>query len=111
MTPRSWITAGWVSIAAAAGLAGAAITQTLDAVNPTCAQPFVTTGLIHFTCPGAAAGFVRGLICAVLAGVAFFSGLACFFWAAHMRSMWQMMQLRQFPAVTSSGVVCEEGAA
>jgi hypothetical protein len=104
MTPRSWITAGWVSIAAAAGLAVAAIIQVLDAVNPTCVQPFVTTqpfattGLIHFTCQGAAAGFARGLICAVLAGVAFFSGLACFFWAAHLRSMRQMMQIRQTPA-------------
>jgi glycerol uptake facilitator-like aquaporin len=100
MTPRSWITAGWVSIAAAAGLAVAAITQALDAVNPTCVQPSVTTGLIHFTCPGAAAGFVHGLICAVLAGAAFFSGLACFFWAAHLRSMGQMMQIRQSPART-----------
>jgi hypothetical protein len=103
MTPRSWITAGWVSIAAAAGLAVAAITQALDAVNPTCVQPSVTTGLIHFTCPGAAAGFVRGLICAVLAGVAFFSGLACFFWAAHLRSMQQMMQIRRSPAGTRHG--------
>ena len=100
MTPRSWITAGWVSIAAAAGLAVAAIIQALAAVNPTCAQPFVTNGLVHFTCPGAAAGFVRGLICAVLAGAAFFSGLACFFWAAHLRSMQQTMQIRQSPAGT-----------
>jgi hypothetical protein len=100
MTPRLWITAGWVSIAAAAGLAVAAVIQALDAVNSTCAPPFATTGLIHFTCQDAAAGFVRGLICAVLAGVAFFSGLACFFWAAHQRSMQQMMQIRQSPAST-----------
>ena len=103
MTPRSWITAGWVSIAAAAGLAVAAISQALDAVSPACVQPFVTTGL-HVTCPGAAAGFVRGLICAVLAGVAFFSGLACFFWAAHRRSLQQMMQIRQSPAGTRHGL-------
>jgi len=100
MTPRSWITAGWVSIAAAAGLAVAAIIQALDAASPACVQPFVTTGLIHFTCQGAADGFVRGLICAVLAGVAFFSGLACFFWAAHLRCMQQMMRIRQSPAGT-----------
>lgn len=100
MTPRSWITAGWVFIAAAAGLAVAAIIQALDAVNPACVQPFVTTRLIHFTCQGAAAGFVRGLICAVLAGVAFFSGLACFFWAAYLRSTQRMMQIRQSPAGT-----------
>jgi hypothetical protein len=95
MTPRSWITAGWVSIAATAGLAAAAIVQALDAVNRTCVQPLVTNGLIHSTCPGAGAEFVRGLICAVLAGVAFFSGLACFFWAAHLRSMRQMARNRQ----------------
>ena len=93
-----------MSIAAAAGLAVAAVIQALDAVNPTCAQPFVTTGLIPVTCPGAAAGFVRGLICAVLAGVAFFSGLACFFWAAHRRSLQQMMQIRQSPAGTRHGL-------
>ncbi len=75
MTPRSWITAGWVSMTAAAGLAIAAIVQALDAVNPTCVQPLVTHGLVPFTCHGAGAELVRGLICAVLAGVAFFSGL------------------------------------
>ena len=95
MTPRSWITAGWVSMAAAAGLAIATIVQALDAVNPTCVQPLVTNGLVHFTCQGAGAELVRGLICAVLAGVAFFGGLACFFWAAHLRSMQQMTRIRQ----------------
>ena len=95
MTARSWITAGWLSIAAAAGLAVAAIAQALGAVSLTCLQPLVTTGLARVTCPGAAAEFVRGLICAVLAGVAFFSGLACFFWAAHLRSMQQLTRSRQ----------------
>jgi hypothetical protein len=98
MTPRSWITAGWVSIAATAGLAIAAIVQALDAVTPTCVQPLVTTGLLHLRCQGATAEFVRGLICAVLAGVAFFSGLACFFWAAHLRSVQQLTQARQSQA-------------
>jgi hypothetical protein len=98
MTARSWITAGWVSIAAAAGLAVAAIAQVLKAVSSTCLQPLVTGGLGHIACPGAGAEFVRGLICAVLAGVAFFSGLACFFWAAHLRSMQQMRLARQSQA-------------
>lgn len=98
MTPRSWISAGWVSIAATAGLAIAAIVQALGAVGHTCVQPLVTTGLVHFTCPGAGAEFIRGLICAVLAGVAFFSGLGCFFWAAHLRSMQQLAQTRQSQA-------------
>jgi hypothetical protein len=95
MTPRWWITAGWVSIAVAAALAIAAAAQALEAVSPTCAQPVVTTGLAHVICQGAAAEFVRGLICAVLAGVAFFSGLACFFWAAHLRSMQQLTRSRK----------------
>lgn len=95
MAPRSWITAGWLSIAVTAGLAIAAIVQALDAVNRTCVQPLVTNGLVHSACPGAGAEFVRGLICAVLAGVAFFSGLTCFFWAAHLRSMKQMTRIRQ----------------
>src|SRR5262249_38855111 len=71
---------------------------------PACVQPFVTTGLLHVTCPGAAAGFVRGLICAVLAGVAFFGGLACFFWAAHLRSLHQMMRIRQSPPGGGAGL-------
>jgi len=95
MPPRSWITAGWVSIAITAGLAIAAIVQVLGAANPACIQPLAANGAVHFTCQGAGAEFVRGLICAVLAGVAFFSGLACFFWAAHLRCMQQMAQIRQ----------------
>jgi glycerol uptake facilitator-like aquaporin len=98
MTPRWWIAAGWVSIAAAAGLAVAAIVQALEAVDSTCLQPLVTSGLASATCPGAGAEFVRGLICAVLAGVAFFSGLACFFWAAHLRCLQEMRQVGQSQA-------------
>ncbi len=95
MAPRSLITVGWVFIAAAGGLAIAAIIQALDAVNRTCVQPLVTNGLTHSACPGAGAEFVQGLICAALAGAAFFSGLTCFFWAAHLRSMRQMAQVLQ----------------
>jgi hypothetical protein len=95
MAPRSWIAAGWMSIAAAAGLAVAAIVQVLEAVDSTCLQPLVTSGLAPAVCPGAGAEFVRGLICAVLAGVAFFSGLACFFWAAHLRCLQEMRQVGQ----------------
>jgi hypothetical protein len=95
MLPRSWITAGWVSIAITAGLAFTAIVQVLEAASPACIQPLAATGAVHFTCQGAGAEFARGLICAVLAGVAFFSGLACFFWAAHLRCMQQMARIRQ----------------
>ena len=95
MPPRSWITAGWVAIAITAGLALAAIVQVLGAASPACTQPLAANGAVQFTCQGAVAEFVRGLICAVLAGVAFFSGLACFFWAAHLRCMQQMARIRQ----------------
>lgn len=98
MTSRLWITAGWVSIAAAVGLAVAAIAQALGAVDSTCPQPLAAGGLAQLTCPGAGAEFVRGLICAVLAGVGFFSGLACFFWAAHLRSLQQVRAGVQSPA-------------
>jgi hypothetical protein len=98
MAFRSLITAGWVSMAATAGLAIAAIVQTLDAVRPACVRPLVAHSLVQFTCLGAGAEFVRGLICAVLAGVAFFSGLACFFWAAHQRCLAQMTRIRQAQA-------------
>lgn len=100
MAARSWIIAGWLSIAATAGLAIAAIAQALDAVTATCVRPLVTHGLVPFTCQGAGAEFVRGLICAVLAGVAFFSGLACFLWAAHLRSVQQMTRIGQSQAGT-----------
>jgi hypothetical protein len=98
MTARSWIIAGWVSIAVTAGLAIAAIVQALGAVAPGCVQPLATHGIVLFTCQGAAAEFVRGLICAVLAGVAFFSGLACFLWAAHLRSVQQVTRIGQSAA-------------
>lgn len=87
-----------MSIAATAGLAIAAIVQALGAVNRGCVQPLATSGLVHVWCQGAGAEFVRGLICAVLAGVAFFGGLACFFWAAHVRSLQQVMRTSQSQA-------------
>ena len=95
MTPRSWIIAGWVFTAAAAGLAIAAIVQALDAVNSPYGQRLSAYGLAPVPWQAAAAEFVRGIICAVFAGVAFFSGLACFFWAAHLRSMQQLTRSRQ----------------
>jgi hypothetical protein len=87
LTPRLWITVGWMFIAATAGLVIVAIVQVLSVANYTCVQPLATNEFVHFTCSGSGAEFVRGLICAVLAGVAFFSGLSCFFWAAHLRSL------------------------
>jgi len=87
-----------MSIAAAAGLAIAAVVQALDAVTHRCMQRLVTHGLVPLTCQVAVAEFVRALICAVLAGVAFFSGLACFLWAAHLRSVHQVTRIGQSQA-------------
>jgi len=53
------MTAGWVSIAIAAGLAIAAIVQVLDAASPACLQPLAANGAVHVTCQGAGAEFVR----------------------------------------------------
>jgi hypothetical protein len=94
MAARWWIAGGWLALAIAASLAFAAIFKTMEAVNRTCMQPFVTSG----TCPGSGAEFMRGLICAVLAGVGFFSGLACFLWAAHLRTLRAAAERRQPPA-------------
>jgi hypothetical protein len=96
MTPRSWIAAGWVFVVAAAGLAIAAIVEALDAVNsPYLSQRFAAYGLAPVPWRAAAAVFVRVIICAVFAGVAFFSGLACFFWAAHRRTVEEITRIRQ----------------
>jgi hypothetical protein len=97
MGPRSWIIAGWAFITGTVGLAIAAIVQALSAVNARCLQPLVTSGLPQVACPGASAEFIRGVICGVLAGVAFFCGLACFFWAAHLRSLDQAMRMQRTP--------------
>jgi hypothetical protein len=84
-----------VFVAAAAGLAIAAIVQVLDAVNSPYGQRLVTYGLAPVPWQAAVAEFVRGIICAVFAAVAFFSGLACFFWAAHRRTVEEITRIRQ----------------
>lgn len=81
MGPRGWITVGWLFIVAMAGFAIAAIILVLGAAP----AGHVCIQLAGVTCPGTGTGLLIGLICAVGAGVAFFSGLACFSWAAHLR--------------------------
>lgn len=94
MKPHSWIAAGWTGMAGTVGLGVAGAVQTLGAVGATCLQPLVQGPLVpgqsqsgYLTCPGTGTEFVWGLICAASAGVAFFSGLTCFFWAAHLRRL------------------------
>lgn len=98
MGARAWITAGWVFIIGMAGLVIAAIVLVVTAgsADHVCVQLAGVScppgGRNLFTGLGGApliggAQLLAGLICAVGAGVAFFSGLACFFWAAHLRTL------------------------
>ena len=108
MTPRAWIIAGWVLIAAAAVSAIVAVIAVLGS-----GSAVVCVQLAGVTCPGNRAQllpalggtqFLDGIICAVGAGVAFFSALACFFWAAHLRTLHALRALAEAKgAVASSG--------
>jgi hypothetical protein len=91
MTPRAWIVAGWLFIVAAGALALVSLALVLGGGPPVaCIQ------LAGVTCPSSGSsllpgivgpGFLPGAIFAVGAGVAFFSALACLFWAAHLRTL------------------------
>jgi hypothetical protein len=89
MTPRRWTIAGWACIAVAVVLAVAAIVQVEDAVRAPHPQLFnpAQTFSAALAAPGE---LMRGFISAVLAGVAFFTGLASFFWGALQASRKQM---------------------
>ena len=92
MTPHRWLIAGWVCIAATAVLAAAAAFLALDAFSPPTFQPLTVPRVIA-PGPGAPAELMGGLISAVLAGVAFFTGLACFFWGALLDSRQQLASI------------------
>ncbi|GAB3960430.1 hypothetical protein GCM10029978_009680 [Actinoallomurus acanthiterrae] len=85
MTSKHWVIAGWALMAGAALLAGVAVVQVFAAIDndPIVAVPlrrdFSPPQVIQVT------AFLRGVVAAVLAGVAFFSGLACFSWSATRR--------------------------
>lgn len=91
MTPHRWTIGGWVCVAAAVGLAVAAGIQVLDAVSVRTFQPFSTSQV--FAGLDAPAEMMRGFICAVLSGVAFFTGLACFFWGALLDSRQRLARI------------------
>lgn len=110
MNPRAWIAAGWIALAATVGLAVAGAVQTLAAVGASCVQPIVRGPIVpgqlvpgqlvagrpgYLMCPGTGTELVWGLICAASAGVLFFSGLTCFFWAAHVRRLDQADRIRR----------------
>lgn len=66
--------------------------QALDAIIVHAVQP-LTAPQIIVPGAGSAAELMRGFICAVLAGAAFFTGLACFFWGALLDSRQQMARV------------------
>jgi hypothetical protein len=94
MTPRHWFVAGWLFIAATAGLAVAGAVLVLNAVSrsfqvyPASSQIIVGPSQTPF-------GLMLGVVLAVLAGVAFFSGMACFFWGAMLDSRQRMAEILQ----------------
>ena len=92
MTPHRWMVAGWVCIAVTAVLAAVAAFLALDALMPPISQPLSAPQVI-LPGPSAPAEMMGGFISAVLAGVAFFSGLACFFWGALLDSRRQLASI------------------
>ena len=79
MTTYRWMIAGWVFLGVAALLAVVSIVEAFDALQPVTAQSF---GTGPGTAPDAARVLLRAVVLGVLAGTAFFTGLACFFWDA-----------------------------
>jgi hypothetical protein len=94
MMPRHWFVAGWLFIAATAGLAVAGGVLVLNAVSggfqvyPASSQIIIDPSHTPF-------GLMLGVVLAVLAGVAFFSGMACFFWGAMLDSRQRMTEILQ----------------
>ncbi|MFB4314019.1 hypothetical protein [Actinomadura sp. 21ATH] len=84
MTPKRWIVLGWCALAVAALLALVGALQVFGSVtSPSFRTLEIGRGQEARLLDPVA--FLRGLVLAVLAGVAFFSGLACFFWSASRR--------------------------
>jgi hypothetical protein len=93
MTPRHWFVVGWLFIVATAGLAVAGSVLVLSALSSgyqVYPAPQIILGPTHTSF-----SLMLGVILAVLAGVGFFSGIACFFWGAMLDSRQQMAQILQ----------------
>ena len=93
MTPHSWKTAGLISLVVAVLLMIVAMLQALSygrAAPIRLLDPGGTIGIVGRVDP---AVFVRALVLAALAGVAFFTGLACFFWSAMVEGRLQRAEI------------------
>ncbi len=93
MTPQSWKIAGLIAVAVAVILAIVAIVQAFFAVGRP--VPVESPALDRVRVVGwiGAAALMRALVLAVLAGVAFFTGLACFFWSAMVEGRLQRAEI------------------
>jgi hypothetical protein len=85
MTPRRWIGVGWAIMGASAAFAAVAIVLALRSVAITCVSVYPMSSSYPLSCPGSATEFMTAVIFGVVSGVAFFSGLACFFWSVQRR--------------------------
>jgi hypothetical protein len=94
MMPRHWFVAGWLFIVATAGLAVAGAVLVLNAASSGF-QVYPDSSQVVFSPSGIPFGLMLGVVLAVLAAVAFFSGLACFFWGAMLDSRQRMAQILQ----------------
>ena len=80
MTPRRWTVTGWALLVATVLLAVVSVSEAFDAIKPAAVPPPLppaakpTTIAVHT--------LLWAIVLGVLAGVAFFTGLACFFWSA-----------------------------
>jgi hypothetical protein len=92
MTPRHWFIAGWLFIVATAGLAAAGGVLVLNAVGSGF-QVYPASSQIVLGPRQTPFGLMLGIVLAVLAGVAFFSGMACFFWGAMLDSRQRMAEI------------------
>jgi hypothetical protein len=101
MTPRHWFVIGWLFIVATAGLAlagGVLVLNALSGGYQAYPAPQIILGPTHTPF-----SLILGVVLAVLAGVTFFSGIACFFWGAMLDSRQQMTQILQSLAGLSGG--------
>lgn len=90
MTPYRWNIAGWAFLAATVVLAVVSAVLAVDAIGGVGLT--VTAGTVGYS-PVSPVEFLSGVICGVLAGATFFSGLACFFWGALLTSRRQLAQI------------------
>jgi TRAP-type uncharacterized transport system fused permease subunit len=101
MTPRRWAITGWALITATVLLAVVSVSEAFAAIRPTARRPFPPqAGGTRIDVPVLLLAVVLG----VLAGVAFFTGLACFFWNAAQQRRRRLDQILYHLEGRSTGI-------